>query len=230
MTQPHDPHHAQHSSGMSRRSQLSADQIRNPRLRDAAIGRRGYRREDVEQLLGRIAAQVEERDALIANLQAEIHQLRNHYRTYYSARGIDLAALDKITGTRVDAVAVVMNAQQVADQLVEDARAQARSMAQIARAEAEATIARARADAEQAARTYRATAGPNYSPDREQLERVSSVARSVLSALNGATNQMHGATEQMNALTAAFAAELGKLTGHTPVRLTRQMRGLEDGL
>ncbi|GEM_PF-5371234 len=228
MTYPTSAHRPQHSAVANRRSPLSADQIRHPRLRDAPIGRRGYRREDVELLLGRIAAQVEERDALIAQLQAEIHQLRNHYRSYYSDRGIDLAALDKITGTRVDAVAVLMNAQQMADQLVEDARAQARSMAEIARAEAETTISRGRADADQAARAYRASAGPNYSPDREQLERISAVAGTVLSALNGATTQAHGAAEQMQALTAAFAFELGNLTGRPAVRIARQVRAPGD--
>ncbi len=61
---------------------LSSTQIRRYRLRDTSLGRRGYRRDDVDLLLDRVAAEVDERDQLIASLRAEVTDLRDHYCTY----------------------------------------------------------------------------------------------------------------------------------------------------
>ncbi|GEM_PF-6299215 len=66
---------------------LSSTQIRRYWLRDTSFGRRGYRRDDVDLLLDRIAAEVDERDQLIASLRAEVTDLRNHHRAYYGNRG-----------------------------------------------------------------------------------------------------------------------------------------------
>lgn len=69
-------------------SPLSAEAIRSQRFRDTSFGRRGYRRHEVDLLLARVASEVESRDELIVRLRAEIADLREHYRAYYSDLGV----------------------------------------------------------------------------------------------------------------------------------------------
>jgi DivIVA domain-containing protein len=64
----------------SRLRHLSPEEIRGYRLRMAAIGRRGYRRNDVDLLLARVAVEVAERDEAIRELRAELARLHEQYR------------------------------------------------------------------------------------------------------------------------------------------------------
>jgi cell division septum initiation protein DivIVA len=187
---------------------MSADQIRNHTFRETGIGRRRYRPEDVDLILGRLASEVERWSAAYAEAQAEIHRLKGYFREHpVDAESIRARALS------AEAVHVLARAQQQADQLIADAQSHARAMQTDARAHAEAIVAEARQHADSAAHAYRARAGGDYSTDREQVERLAALGRSILGTLNGATTQMDDASAQMRAVTEAFATELTKLIG-----------------
>jgi DivIVA domain-containing protein len=179
---------------------MSPDQIRQPQLREAGLARRGYRPDDVELFVVRVAGEVERWMERCAALQAEVHRLRNFYREH----GEDIGAPTAPRGAfSAEAVHVLARAQAYADQVVADAQAQARSLQTEARASGEAIMAEARRDAEEAALAYRARAGAAYSPDREETERLTAWARSILATMEGVQKQL-AATGQ------AFALELAK--------------------
>jgi DivIVA domain-containing protein len=184
---------------------LSADQIRRRSFRETPLGRRGYRPDEVDLFIGRVAGEVERWTAAYAEAQNEVHRLKNYFRNEGvdpdSARARDLST---------DAVTVLARAQAHADRLIADAQAHARAMQHDARAQAEAIVGRARQEADRAAHAYRARAGTDYNADREQAERMAALGRSILAVLSGATAQMDGASVQMRAIADAFAVELGK--------------------
>jgi len=187
---------------------MSAEQIRHRAFRETGIGRRGYRPDEVDLFLGRLATEVERWNAAHADAHAEINRLKDYFREHpVDAESIRARALSG------EAIHLLARAQQQADQLIADAQAHARAMQTDARAHAEAIVAEARRHVDQAAHAYRARAGGDYSADREQVERLAALGRSILGALNGATTQMDGASAQMRAVTEAFAAELTKLIG-----------------
>jgi cell division septum initiation protein DivIVA len=181
---------------------MSPNQIRRTRLREAGLARRGYRPEDVELLVSRLALEVERWMDRCGALQGEVHRLRNYYRE--QGESLDAPA-PRRTGPSPEAVQVLARAQAYADQIVADAQAQARSLQSEARTSGEAILARARLDAEQAAQSYRARAGTSYSPDREETERLAAWARSILATMEGVQKQL-AATGQ------AFALELAKFS------------------
>jgi len=193
-----------HAEQPARKSQewvpMSPDQIRRARLREAGLARRGYRPDDVELLINRMAGEVERWMERCAGLQAEVHRLRNYYREH----GGDAAPKPGRHATlSAEAVQVLARAQAYADQVVADAQTQARNLQREARTSGEALLARARRDAEDAAQAYRARAGTAYSPDREETERLTAWARSILATMEAVQMQL-AATGQ------AFALELAK--------------------
>ncbi|MGC9668733.1 DivIVA domain-containing protein [Planosporangium sp. 12N6] len=185
---------------------LSAEQIRRRSFRETPLGRRGYRPDEVDLFLGRVAGEVERWTAAYAEAQNEIYRLKNYYRN--EGLDPDTARARELSS---DAVTVLARAQAHADRLIADAQAHARAMQYDARAQAEAIVGRARQEADRAAHAYRARAGTDYNADREQAERLVALGRSILAALSGATTQMDGASAQMRAIAEAFANELGKL-------------------
>jgi len=192
---------------------ISPDQIRRTRLRDTGLARRGYRSEDVELLISRLAGEVERWMDRCGALQAEVYRLRNYYRD----QGEDTTAqTGRHSAFSAEAVQVLARAQAYADQLVADAQAQARSLQSEARASGEAILARARQDAEEAAQSYRVRAGTAYSPDREEAERLTAWARSILATMEGMQKQLEAAGE-------AFAMELARFSPppEPPVPLRR---------
>jgi DivIVA domain-containing protein len=186
---------------------LSPEQIRARSFRENQLGRRGYRREDVDTFLTRAADEVQRWNAAYTHAEREIIRLRN----YFKGQGID-AAEKEVRAPSTEAVNVLAQAQAHADQLIAAAQAHARAMQYDARDQAEAIVMQARQEADRAAHAYRAQAGEAYTPDREQVERLGALGRSILTALNGATTQMDGASAQMRAISEAFANELAKAT------------------
>jgi DivIVA domain-containing protein len=185
---------------------LSPEQIRGARLREAGLARRGYRPDDVDMVLNQVAAEVDRWMQRCAGLQAEVHRLRNFYRD----QGEEVVPpTGRHAAPTVDAVQMLARAQAYADQVVADAQTQARNMQSEARASGEAILTRARRSAEEAARAYRARAGTAYSADREETERLTAWARSILATMEGVQKQLAATGE-------AFALELAKFAARRP--------------
>jgi len=186
---------------------LSPEQIRQHTFRESQMGRRGYRRDDVDAFVTRAADEVQQWSAAYTHSDGEVRRLRN----YFKDQGIDPEA-SRARDLSTDAVNVLAQAQAHADQLIASAQAHARAMQYDARDQAESIVAQARQEADRAAHAYRAQAGPAYTAEREQVERLAALGRSILAALNGATTQLDGATAQMRAISEAFTNELTKVT------------------
>jgi cell division septum initiation protein DivIVA len=182
---------------------MSPDEVRRAPLRESGLGRRGYRPEDVDRLRSDIAEELERWGRAYADAQSEIQRLRDYYRQH----GIDSAAANqhgRHEAPSTEAVEIVARAQAYADQLVAEAQAQARHMQADARSQAESMVGHARRQADQAGQAYRARAGESYSPDREETERLTAWARSILATMQAVQHQL-GATAE------AFSLELNKL-------------------
>jgi cell division septum initiation protein DivIVA len=184
---------------------LSPDEIRRWPLRESGLGRRGYRPEDVQDLVARLADEVQRWSQAYSDSQAEIHRLREYYRN----QGTEPAPQQpqqpqQPQAVSTEAVQILARAQAYADRLVADAQTQARNVQSDARAQAEEIIAQARQDAEEAVKAYRARAGGSYTPEGEEVERLAAWARSLLATVNAVQMQL-AATGQ------AFQFELAKL-------------------
>ena len=178
----------------------SPDQIRHRRFTELGLVRRGYRAEEVDAYLAKLAREVDHWATGHSQLRAEVNRLRNWYRDH----DIDIDAAQR-RQVSVEAANILVRAQQQADQIISDAHAQARYVQSDARTHGDAILEQARREAESAAHAYRARSGPAYSPEREELERWAVWGRSLLAAINAAKAQLEATGD-------AFAFELDKLT------------------
>src|SRR5688572_9878976 len=64
---------------------LSPDQIRRRTFRESQLGRRGYRREDVDAFLARVADEIAQWSEAHTLVNGEMQRLRNYFRDH----GID---------------------------------------------------------------------------------------------------------------------------------------------
>jgi DivIVA domain-containing protein len=178
----------------------SPDQIRHHQFTEVGFVRRGYKAEEVDVYMAKLAREVDQWAIGYSKLRAEVNRLRNWYRDH----DIDTDAMQR-RQVSVEAANILVNAQQQADQIIADAHAQARHVQSDARTHGHAILEHARRDAEQAAYEYRARSGPSYSPEREELERWAVWGRSLLAAINAAKAQLEATGD-------AFAFELAKLS------------------
>lgn len=178
----------------------SPEQIRRHQFSETGFARRGYKAEEVELFLAKLAREVDQWASGYARLQAEVNRLRNWYRE----NGIDTDVAQR-RQVSVEAANMLIRAQQQADQVIADAHAQARHVQSDARSHGDAIIEQARQEAESAAHAYRARAGASYSPEREELERWAVWGRSLLAAITAAKAQLEATGE-------AFAFELAKIS------------------
>jgi cell division septum initiation protein DivIVA len=181
---------------------LSPDEVRRAPLRESGLGRRGYRPEDVDRLRADVAEELERWGRAYAEAQAEIQRLRDYYRKH----GVDADVATRRGRHEpppVAAVEIMARAQAYADQLVAEAQAQARHMQADARSQSESIVGQARRQADQAGQAYRVRAGESYSADREEAERLTAWARSILATMQAVQHQL-GATAE------AFSLELNK--------------------
>jgi DivIVA domain-containing protein len=190
---------------------MSPDEVRSVHLRETGLGRRGYRPEEVHQLLNQVANEIGRWSEAYAECHAEVQRLRYFYRN----EGVDV---DRRGERRPDirddaasnrAIEMLAKAQAYADRVVADAQVQARSMQADARVQAETIVIQARRDADAAGHAYRARSGPGYSADREEVERLVAWTRSILATVR-ATQQQLAATSE------AFALELAKFNQPRP--------------
>lgn len=181
-------------------SPTSPDQIRHHQFSEVGFVRRGYKAEEVNAYISKLARDVDHWATSYSKLRAEVNRLRNWYRDH----DIDIDAAQR-RQVSVEAANILVNAQQQADQIIADAHTQARHVQSDARTHGHAILHQARQEAEQAAHAYRARSGPLYSPEREELERWAVWGRSLLAAINAAKAQLEATGH-------AFAFELGKLS------------------
>jgi DivIVA domain-containing protein len=186
---------------------VSAEQIRTRRFRPSPLGRRGYRPEEVDGFLDRVADEIEHLSAANADAHAEIDRLRNWFRNHSDHPANTRADID------TDGIPNLANPLRFADEVVSQIQRNARGRYADVRSNAGAIVVQARQAAEHAARDYRAQAGSDYSHDREQAERTATFARSLLALLSGATMYLDGAAVQVHTMWHALDGELSRLIG-----------------
>jgi DivIVA domain-containing protein len=189
-----------------RRRPLSPHEIRNTRLRQIGF-RKGYDPAEVNALLQRVAEEIAARDGQISTLLNEVDRLQ---RELYARRHGQLPdsappGLDEALITQR------IQAQQYVDELVAAAQTNAAHLVAQSRQQANEIIRAAHTAAEQAARDYRVNAGADYSPDREELARLATLAQ-------WAIRQFSGLRAQVDATDDAARQELGSILDRlTPV-------------
>nr|BFE57731.1 hypothetical protein GCM10020063_022570 [Dactylosporangium thailandense] len=168
-----------------RRRPLSPHEIRNVRLRQIGF-RKGYDPAEVNALLQRVAEEIAARDAQISTLLNDVERLQ---REVYARRH---GALPDNAPVGLDEALISerIQAQQYVDEIVAAAQTNAAHLVAQSRQQANEIIRAAHAAAEQAARNYRATSGPSYSPDREELARLATLAQWAIRQFSGLRTQV----------------------------------------
>ena len=120
----------------SRRARLSPDAVRRYAFERTPLGRRGYVESDVERFRSKVADEIARGDAEKADLREEIERLRNYYRD----QGVEADAVARrgrdgrrggVPGTGpldIQAVHLLSQAQQAADQHIAAAESYARTL------------------------------------------------------------------------------------------------------
>jgi DivIVA domain-containing protein len=146
-------------------------------IRSAPLTRvwRGYDQRQVDALLERVAAEVEQWMAANTELGAELYRIKEAVRGWQSAdeRGPEQVTDEAQPG--INAVALLARAQQQADSVVAQAHEHACQVAEQARQRSNQLVreaqARGAAAAEQAAREYRAQTVAQCAAEMEEVER-----------------------------------------------------------
>jgi hypothetical protein len=157
---------------------LSAEQFRQYRFRETAVGRRGIRPDDVQDAMNRAAYEIEQWRLRFQRAQTENTRLRD----WFKREGIDVDTR-RPRQPAEEATRLLIIAQREADQVLAAAHAQASHVHADAVTQAEEIIEQARHSSEHAARQYRAAAGATYNADLEELVRLRNWAGSILSLL-----------------------------------------------
>jgi DivIVA domain-containing protein len=182
-----------------RRRPLSPHEIRNSRIRQIGF-RKGYDPAEVDALLQRLAEEVATRDGQINGLLTENERLQ---RELYARRHGQLPdnapqGLDEML------IARQIQAQQYVEELMAAAQTNAASLVAQSKQQAREIVRNARESAEQAVREYRASAGASYTPDREELTRLATLA-------HWAIRQFSGLRAQVDATDDAARQELASI-------------------
>ncbi len=187
-----------------RRQPMSPDAIRRVSL---ARTWRGYDEREVNALIERVAADVEQWTTDNTGLRVELHRIKDALRNWQSADDHRQGQRIPEVQPSVEAVALLTRAQQQADSVVAQAHEYARQVTDQARRQADQLLrdahTHAEAAAEQAVRDYRATAGSHYAAELEEVERRAAWLRSFA----------HAMQIQVQAASEAFVREVGKVAG-----------------
>ncbi len=189
-----------------RRRPLSPHEIRNTRIRQIGF-RKGYDPGEVEALLARLAEEVAARDGQLTSLVAENERLqrelyaRRHGQLPDSApQGLDEAMISR-----------QLQAQQYVEELMAAAQTNAASLVAQSKHQAREIVLAARQTAEQAVREYRAAAGPTYTPDREELTRLATLAHWAIRQFSGLRAQVDATDDAARQELASILDRLGPL-------------------
>ena len=143
-------HDARRTTAPTAWKPLTADDVRRHTFRNAPLGRRGCRQEDVNLYVSRLATEIQRWAAAYDAATAEVERLRNYFRQHGvdpAPRGDGSASLHEPT--------VLTRAQEHANQLVTEARAAAGAMLADARVQAQTILAEARQEADRIAQDCR---------------------------------------------------------------------------
>lgn len=183
---------------------MTPHEIRNLNLQIRRVGlRKGYDPTAVHELLHRLADDVAGRDRTISDLTSRLARAENE--AYARRHGTLPAAPDN--GRIEDMLAeidVKMKAQQYADEVIASAQHGAARIVEHGKHQASQILSDAHRAAEQAAHAYRAQAGADYSPDREELARLLGLAQ-------WAQAQLAGLHQQISATNTTVGRELNSL-------------------
>jgi cell division initiation protein len=185
-----------------RRRPLSPEQIRQARFTRTGIGRRGYHEPEVDELLGRLAGDVDGWIAETTNLRAENQRLKSALRDWQSQH-VDRSANAQVPSRApdLDAVNLLSRAQQEADSVVAQAQDYARRLTEHAQQRYDEVLRaaqqQAHEEAERAAQSYRARSGSRYTAAFEELERRLAWTRTFLDAIQGVETQLKTAREAL---------------------------------
>jgi DivIVA domain-containing protein len=169
-------------------NRLTPARVRSVQFPRAAVGRRGYSAEAVDQFVRRMAEEITSRDAAEANLRAQLDRVRRALKQWQSRQlerrdtgthpVVQAAAVAPSNEHNVDAVNTLSQAQQQADAYIAQAQEYCRQITADARNRADAILCeaqeRAEASATQALRTYEARQASLV----EREEAVAEAARS----------------------------------------------------
>ncbi|HEV8648906.1 MAG TPA: DivIVA domain-containing protein [Actinomycetes bacterium] len=161
-----------HGRGQEWTKRLTPSAVRSTTFGKAPLTRRGYSEDEVDRFMARVAEDISAADADRAALRAEIDRLRRWYRD----RGIDVDDQSVVGAPRpnVQAVNLMSQAQQAADNHIAQAEEYARRLVGQARQRYEEILREAQQQAaqaaERAAEVYRASPDA-YREEEEQLER-----------------------------------------------------------
>jgi DivIVA domain-containing protein len=206
---------------------MTPARLRATQFPRAAVGRRGYSAEAVDQFLRRMAEEITGRDAAEANLRAQLDRLRRALKQWQS-RQLERRETGQLPvvmseGRTVDAVNTLSQAQQQADayiaqaqeycrQITADARNRADAILCEAQERAEATAAQARQTFEQQQHQVKGVRAetterpalplpppPSAAPgiDLDELDRRLTWARSFVAALQSVESQLATSREAL---------------------------------
>ncbi len=189
-----------------RRRPLSPHEIRNTRIRQIGF-RKGYDPGEVEALLQRLAEEVAARDGQINALLSENDRLQ---RELYARRHGHLPN-QTVAGLDETVIAQQMQAQQYVDELMAAAQTNAASLVAQSKQQAREIVRSAREMAEQAVREYRSSAGSTYTPDREELTRLATLASWAMRQFSGLRAQVDATDDAARQELASILDRLGPL-------------------
>jgi DivIVA domain-containing protein len=147
-------------------NRLTPARVRSVQFPRAAVGRRGYSAEAVDQFVRRMAEEITSRDASEANLRAQLDRVRRALKQWQSRqlerRETGQHPVIPNDSQSVEAINTLSNAQQQADAYIAQAQEYCRQITADARNRADAILCEAQERAEattaQALRTYEARA------------------------------------------------------------------------
>jgi DivIVA domain-containing protein len=203
MTENHGLHVPRQEFGDGRRHRpLTPHEIRNVQLRRIGL-RKGYDPAAVDELLQRLADEVAAREQTISDLTGRLS--RAEAEAYARRHG----ALPAVPESRrledmLAEIDIKLQAQRYADEVIATAQQGAAQIVEQSRQQASQVLSDAHRAAEQAAHAYRARAGSDYNPDREELARLLGLAR-------WAQGQLAGLHQQITATNNTVSKELDSI-------------------
>jgi DivIVA domain-containing protein len=166
-------------------TRLTPARVRAAQFPRAAVGRRGYSAEAVDQFVRRMAEEITGRDAVEANLRAQLDRVRRALKQWQSRqlerRDTDTHPALTPEGRSVEAVNTLSQAQQQADAYIAQAQEFCRQITADARNRADAILCEAQERAEattaQALRTFEARQAAAAAAEQEAATREAAVVR-----------------------------------------------------
>ena len=153
-----------------------------------ALGRKGLHEEDVYDFLHRVALELGGLETELATTQAENGRLKAALRDWQSQHGDPQIAGRRVAALPVEAVNLLSRAQRQIEVQAAETERYCRIREQEAIQRYDEFMQQARVDAqeesEHVVRTYRATAGPRYSPEGERAERTTAWLNALLRSLD----------------------------------------------